>query len=57
MMLTVLTVYRNDIPVARAQWAARYETSTPDALRSVMDRLADRYAGGDYRWYVSLICH
>ena len=48
---TIITVYRRDIPIARAEWSARYE-ATAAGLRTVLHRL-ERYTDPIYVWVVT----
>lgn len=51
--MTILTIYRNDIPQARAQWSARYE-ATPAGFLTMLGQAA-RYTGAEYHWFVTVI--
>lgn len=51
--MTILTIYRKDVPQARAQWSARYE-ATPAGFAAMFERCA-RYLGSEYRWFVTVV--
>lgn len=51
MTNTILTIYRNDIPVLQAHWTARYVT-TEHGLRYTLEKLS-KYVGTEYTWFVT----